>query len=50
MVAYVGDDTPVYLLAVLSKGDRENFVAAEIAQMKTVTSGMKRARKKRGRE
>ena len=49
MVAYVDIDTPVYLLAVLSKGDRENFETAEIAQMKTFTSGIKRTRKRRVR-
>ena len=49
MVAYVGSDTPVYLIAVLSKGDRENFETAEITQMKTFTSGIKRTRKKRVR-
>lgn len=45
MTAFVGDDVPVYMLAVLSKGDRENFTAAEIAQMKAVTTQIKRARK-----
>ena len=45
MVAHVGDDWPVYLLAVLSKGDRANFTAPEIAQMKAYTTGIKQARK-----
>lgn len=43
MAAFVGDDTPVYLLAVLSKGDREKFSAAEIAQLKKVTTLIKQA-------
>jgi hypothetical protein len=34
MVGYLGADLPVYLLALLSKGDRANFSKAEIASMK----------------
>lgn len=41
MVAFVGEEAPVYLLALLSKGDRGNFTAAEIAQMKTLTTTLK---------
>ena len=37
MVAYLGEDVPVYLLALLSKGERANFTAAEIAAFKTLT-------------
>ena len=47
MVAYVGNDTPVYLLAVLSKGDRENFEIAEIAHMRAIISSIKQTRKER---
>ena len=49
MVAHVGEDSPVYLLAVLSKGDRANFTLAEVARMKTYTTGIRHARKARGR-
>lgn len=42
MVAFVGDEAPAYLLALLSKGDRGNFTAAEIAQMKALTAAIKR--------
>lgn len=45
MAAFIGDDAPVYLLAVLSKGDRGSFTAAEIAQMKALTAQIKRASK-----
>ena len=38
MVAFVGEDAPAYLLALLSKGDRGNFTAAEVAQMKAITT------------
>src|SRR3954470_15424086 len=50
MVAYVDEDAPAYLLALLSKGDRENFTQQEIAAMKAVTTAIKqmwRARRKR---
>ena len=38
IAAYFGADVPVYLLALLSKGDRENFSDAEIAGFKAVTT------------
>ena len=41
MVAFVGGEAPAYLLALLSKGDRGNFTAAEIAQMKALTTTLK---------
>jgi hypothetical protein len=50
MVAFVDEDAPAYLLALLSKGDRENFTQQEIAAMKAVTTAIKqmwRARRKR---
>ncbi len=42
VTCYVGEEAPVYLLAVLAKGRRENFNAAEIAvfrQIAAVLSG-----------
>src|SRR3954454_21810854 len=50
MIAFVDEDAPAYLLALLSKGDRENFTQQEIAAMKAVTTAIKqmwRARRKR---
>lgn len=41
LAAYVGPDAPVYLLAVLSKGDRENFSAAEVPQLAKLTASIK---------
>lgn len=41
LAAYVGPDAPVYLLAVLSKGDRENFSAAEVQQLAKLTASIK---------
>jgi hypothetical protein len=37
ITAYFGPDIPVYLLAILSKGERSNFSAAEIAGFKKLT-------------
>ena len=47
MVAYVGEDAPAYLLALLSKGDRENFTDRELAVMQGVTMAIKQARRDR---
>ena len=41
MVAYVGEDAPAYLLAVLGKGQRANFTDREIAAMKDATAAIK---------
>ena len=38
IAAYFGLDVPVYLLALLSKGDRETFSDAEVAGFKTLTA------------
>ena len=38
VVAYFGPDVPVYLVALLSKGERANFSAAEIAAFKALTT------------
>lgn len=40
IAAYFGPDIPVYLLALLSKGDRENFSDAEVAGFKTLTTAI----------
>jgi len=41
MAAYVDEDVPVYLLSMLSKGDRANFSDKEVAAMKKVTAEIK---------
>ena len=38
LTAYFGEDAPVYALALLSKGERANFTAAEVAGFKSVTA------------
>ena len=38
VTAYFGPDVPVYLVALLSKGDRANFSAAEVAAFKALTT------------
>jgi hypothetical protein len=38
VTAYFGPDAPVYLIALLSKGERANFSAAEIAGFKKLTT------------
>lgn len=40
IAAYFGSDIPVYLLALLSKGDRANFSDREIASFKTLTAAI----------
>ena len=42
MVAYLGPNLPVYLLALLSKGERSNFSATEIARFKAMTGEITR--------
>ncbi len=42
MVAYIAPYAPVYLLALLSKGDKANFSAAEIAGFKSMTAAISR--------
>ena len=37
MTAYFGPEIPVYLLAILSKGERANFTPAEIGGFKKLT-------------
>ncbi len=40
MLAYIAPHAPVYLLALLSKCDRENFSAVEIAGFKALTTAI----------
>jgi hypothetical protein len=47
VTAYFGEDAPVYLLALLSKGERGNFSAAEIAGFKRLTSVIARSWRRR---
>jgi hypothetical protein len=47
MIAYVGGDAPVYLLALLSKGERANFTKSEISGFKALTSQIRTYWKRR---
>ncbi|MDO8534016.1 MAG: type II toxin-antitoxin system RelE/ParE family toxin [Xanthobacteraceae bacterium] len=38
VTAYFGPDAPVYLVALLSKGERANFSVAEVAGFKALTT------------
>lgn len=49
MTAYFGPEAPTYLLAILSKGDRGNFSAAEIVGFKALTYAIDRFWKARAR-
>jgi hypothetical protein len=42
IAAYFGPDIPVYLLALLSKGDRANFTDQEVAGFKALTTTIAR--------
>lgn len=42
MTAYVGDRAPVYLLALLSKGERANFTRDEISSMREAVEAIRR--------
>lgn len=42
VTAYFGPNVPVYLLALLSKGERGNFSAAEVAGFRKLTSEIAR--------
>lgn len=42
VTAYFGPNAPVYLVALLSKGERGNFTASEIAAFKTLTGEIAR--------
>jgi hypothetical protein len=39
--AYVGPEAPVYLLAVLNKGDRETFTDAEVSAFAKLTASIR---------
>lgn len=41
MVAYVGEEAPVYILALFSKGDRANFSRQEIDGMRSLTKAIR---------
>ncbi|WP_298961897.1 type II toxin-antitoxin system RelE/ParE family toxin [uncultured Methylobacterium sp.] len=43
---YLGDEIPVFLVAVLSKGDRENFANAEVAEFKKIATALKASRRR----
>ncbi|QRE76130.1 type II toxin-antitoxin system RelE/ParE family toxin [Methylobacterium aquaticum] len=43
---YLDETIPVFLVAVLSKGDRENFTDAEVAEFKKVATAIKSARRR----
>lgn len=43
VAVFVGATVPVYLIGVLSKGDRETFTDAEVKQFKQVTTALKAA-------
>lgn len=42
MIAYLGKNAPAYILALLSKGDRENYSRAEVNAMKKLVAELKR--------
>ncbi|ONF46450.1 hypothetical protein RSM1_24635 [Methylobacterium radiotolerans] len=46
VAVYVGDASPVYLIGVLSKGDRETFTDEEVKQFKKMTKAIKAGLKK----
>src|ERR1700681_1983169 len=49
VTAYFGLDAPVYLIALLSKGERGNFTASEIAVFKSLTDEIARFWRQRTR-
>lgn len=49
VTGYFGPDAPVYLLALLSKGERGNFTAGEIAAFRTLTSEIARHWRRRSK-
>src|SRR5438132_12729141 len=50
VTAYFGADAPVYLVAMLSKGERSNFGAAEIVGFKKLTDEIARYWQRRKRK
>jgi hypothetical protein len=49
VTAYFGPNAPVYLVALLSKGERANFSAAEIAGFRQMTASIARFWRRRQR-
>jgi hypothetical protein len=47
VTAYFGPNAPVYLLALLNKGERGNFTATEIAAFKQLTAMIARSWRRR---
>lgn len=47
VLIYLDGTFPVFLVAVLSKGDRETFTDGEVAEFKKVAAAMKAARRRR---
>ena len=48
LAAYVGSEAPVYLLADLSNGDRENFTDGEVRDLAKLTASIKAHWQRRG--
>jgi hypothetical protein len=42
IVAWLGENAPVYLVALLSKSDKANFTASEVAGFKKLTTEIKK--------
>ena len=49
LTAYFGEHAPVYALALLSKGERANFTAAEVADLKALTAELSKYWRERRR-
>ncbi len=49
MIAYLSPSVPVYLLALLSKGERANFSDADVARFKALTTEIWRYWQRRSR-
>jgi hypothetical protein len=47
ITAHFGGELPVYLVALLSKGERDNFAAAEIAGFRKLTNEIARSWQRR---
>ena len=47
MAAYIGENAPIYLLAILRKGDLANFSASEVAEMQAVLAETRKSWRER---
>lgn len=47
LTLYLGEDCPIYLFAMLSKGERANFSKAELAQLRKLAVEIKKRWKER---